>query len=350
VKTSGREITKTALKLGLGGILIYYVLRSRMVDFKTLGTVLFNPVNLLVTLLFLSFMTLCCSARWYLLAKAQKLSLSFKDMVELTMIGSFFNTFMPGSVGGDLIKAWYVAGQEPTRKTKAVFTVLLDRVIGLAVIIFYAAFTLLFYTAWLKGHPELQSIALFIWSFTGLSVAAGILFFTPGLWNLRITTRIVGFLRRVEKLSKLLDAVFLYRHHLPTIGASLGLSALSIFATNLLYSIHGRTLGINLDIAHYFFIVPICVTVSAIPLLPGGIGVGQVAFFKVFEWTGVTNPEQGSTLCTVLQIYTILFNCTGAIFYLKFKKRPKGEEVATSSTSSSPSSVSLTQKRASPSL
>jgi host factor-I protein len=62
---------------------------------------------------------------------------------------------------------------------------------------------------------------------------------------------------------------------------------------------------------------------TAVPLLPGGIGVGQVAFFTLFQWANVPNPELGSTLCTLMQVYTILFNCLGAIFYVKYKKKPK---------------------------
>jgi hypothetical protein len=50
--------------------------------------------------------------------------------------------------------------------------------------------------------------------------------------------------------------------------------------------------------------------------------VGQVAFYTLFQWVGSTNPEQGATLCTLMQVYTILFNCIGAFFYLKFKRKP----------------------------
>jgi glycosyltransferase 2 family protein len=342
LKNRNSEIIKTVLKLGLGLGLVFYVLRSHMVDFKTLGVVLFNPVNLLVTLIFLGFSMTCCSARWFLLARAQQLSLSFKDMFELTMIGAFFNTFMPGAVGGDLIKAWYVAGQVPQRKTKAIFTVLLDRVIGLSVFFFYAAVTLLFYTQWLAGHQELQALAIFIWVFTGASIVTGLLFFTPILWQWKVTHFIIDQMKKIEKLGQLLEATLLYRNHLVTICLSLVLSACSILATTFLYSVQGRTINVGLDLGHYFFIVPIGLTVSAIPLLPGGIGVGQVAFYKLFQWTGVANPEQGATLCTLLQIYTILFNCVGAIFYLKFRRRPKESLQAPMAP--------LAEKRVSPSL
>ena len=322
-KSKATEILKYAFKLGLGAVLIYYVLHSKMVDFTLVKSALANPVNLVVSLFFLALSVFCCAARWHLLVKKQELNLSFKDLLELTMIGNFFNTFMPGSVGGDLIKAWYVAGQEPKRKTKAIFTVLLDRAIGLSVIVFYAALTLVFFTGWLKGHHELKVVALSIWGFTTASVLFAVLFFLPQTWDWAVSHKLLALLRRSAKMEKVVEAALLYRRYLGTISLAVVLSAISILGTNLLYSIQGKALGIETDLAHYFFVVPVALTVSAIPVLPGGLGVGQIAFYSLFKWTGHPNPEQGATLATLLQVYTILFNCFGAIFYLKFKRSPK---------------------------
>src|SRR3989338_9281469 len=147
-----REKLKLFLKIFIGLGLVVYVLKSKMVDFESLHSILLNPWHLLVAFFFLTLSLFLCTARWYLLVKPQGLNLSFGKLLSLSMIGAFFNTFMPGSVGGDLIKAWYVAGQEPDKRTRAIFTVLVDRVLGLSVIFCYAAITLLFYTEWLGSN------------------------------------------------------------------------------------------------------------------------------------------------------------------------------------------------------
>ncbi len=317
-----RENITLVLKLSIGAALIAYVLRSRMIDFKALGDVLFSPRSILVSAFFLTFSAICCSARWYLLSVAQGLSLTFSSTFQLTMIGAFFNTFMPGSVGGDVVKAWYVAGREPNQKTRAVFTVVLDRIIGLSVFFFYAAVTLLFYFDWLKDHPQMQGVAFAIWGFTAGSAIVGSVFFVSLIYKLPGSQWIKSQLSRVQILFTIFEATVLYRHHFKTILASLTLSALSIFGITLLFKIQGDALGIPLDLSHYFFVVPIGLTISAAPLLPGGIGVGQVAFYTLFAWVGLENPEQGATLCTLIQVYTILFNCMGALFYVRFKRRP----------------------------
>ncbi len=321
-KNALRENIQLALKFLIGLALIAYVLRSRMIDFQALRDVLFSTKNITLASLFLLFSATCCSIRWYLLASAQGLSLSIGNTFQLNMIGMFFNTFMPGSVGGDVIKAWYVAGREPERKTKAIFTVILDRVIGLSVFFFYAAITLIFYHAWLQNHAELRWLSYGIWSFTAGSALLGIAFFISLSFKLPGSQWVRNQVRKIPLLYKVFEATVLYRNHASTVLYSLALSALSIFGMTLLFKLQGDTLGIPLSLSQYFFVVPIGLTVSAAPILPGGIGVGQVAFYTLFQWAGLQNPEQGATLCTLIQIYTILFNCIGAFFYVRFRRQP----------------------------
>jgi len=322
-----KERGKFLLKMLVGGGLIYWVLRGKMVDFTLLQSVLFNPLNLIISFLFLGFAAFVIAGRWFLLARAQQLSLSFKNVFELVMIGNFFNTFMPGAVGGDIIKAWYVARREPSRRTKAVFTVLLDRVIGLSIVLFFAAVTMLIYFEWVQQRPQLQMLSYVIWGICGAVAVFGMLFFGNALWEFKFVQGILAFFHRFRPISKIMDAAGLYRKNLRVVMLALILSSLNIGAIVFLYMIQGQAIEINMEMLKYFLVVPIGLTVFAIPLLPGGIGVGQVAFYTLFQWAGIGNPELGGTLCTLMQIYVMLFNCLGAVFYLRFKEKPLPSEI-----------------------
>lgn len=317
---SPKQVFKTVAKLAFGGGLLFYVLRSGMIDFKSLGPALFDPKILALSLLFLSFSAFICALRWFRLATVQGVTVSFRQIFELTMIGNFFNTFLPGAVGGDLIKAWYIAGHSQQSKTRGIFTVLLDRIIGLSVIIFYAAITLFFFLDLLRSEHQLQLVGYSLWAFTAVSVVVGLFFFTPYIWNLAWVTKALKVIEEWGPIGRIVQAVSLYRQYPKTIIAATLLSAVSILGITLLYSFHGHSLGIPLSTPYYFFVVPVGIVASAIPLLPGGIGVGQFAFFTLFRWVGET-PEHGGTLCTLLQLHTILFNCAGLIFYLKYKQK-----------------------------
>ncbi|NDG27141.1 MAG: UPF0104 family protein [Proteobacteria bacterium] len=273
---------KTLIKTVLGLALVVWVLRDKMIDFDLLKHLIFSPLNLAVAFVFLATSSLLCTSRWLILVKAQGLYLNFRDLFSLTMIGNFFNTFMPGSVGGDLMKAWYIAGKEPNKRIKAVFTVILDRVLGLSVIIAYAAFTLLIFSNWLQGKPQLQILAVTIWTFSFMFILFSALFFYAPIWKSNIFNRINRKLRSSARLGKLLDAAFIYQNHPKQLLAALFLSALSILSANYFHFLEGSLLGIRLSLVQYFVIVPISVTAAAVPLLPGGIGTGQVAFYTLY--------------------------------------------------------------------
>src|SRR5438067_4237931 len=68
--------------------------------------------------------------RWHLLVRAQDLPFALPNALRLGLVGFFFSTFLPGSVGGDIVKAAALARQQ-SRRTVAVATVIMDRVIAL---------------------------------------------------------------------------------------------------------------------------------------------------------------------------------------------------------------------------
>ena len=80
--------------------------------------------------------TLCLAAilltfvRWYYLVRAQGLPFTMTNALRLGMVAFYFNIFLPGAVGGDIIKAAFIARGQ-SRRTVAVATVILDRVIAL---------------------------------------------------------------------------------------------------------------------------------------------------------------------------------------------------------------------------
>lgn len=321
--TKSKEIIKTIVKLAVGFGLVAYVLHSKMIDFHALESVLLDPLNVIIGLTFLSVTALLCSFRWYLLAQTQGLGLNTWVMFQLTMIGNFFNTFMPGSVGGDVIKAWYVAGREPKRKTKAILSVIVDRVLGLAIFILYAAVTLIFYFPSGPYLPQLQVLAWTVWLLTGTGIVVCWLYFFSLARNWPLVPRLKTKLESMGATQKLLEAGRLYRNQRATVFKAALISAISFSTMILFFKFEGNMLGISMALGQYFFVVPLAMVVSAVPLLPGGIGVGQVAFYTLFQWVGSSTPEQGATLCTLFQIYTILFNCLGALFYARFRRQPQ---------------------------
>jgi uncharacterized protein (TIRG00374 family) len=84
------------------------------------------------------------SLRWWLLLKTQSIFIELRAAVMLFFLGWFYNNFMPSSVGGDLVRAWYVT-KHTDKKFNAALSVFVDRGIGLAGTLIIAAFYYLFF-------------------------------------------------------------------------------------------------------------------------------------------------------------------------------------------------------------
>jgi len=63
----------------------------------------------------------------------------------------------------------------------------------------------------------------------------------------------------------------------------------------------------------YFLLVPLGLLLTAIPVSPAGLGVGQVAFLALFHWVGTS---QGANLFTLYMASYVVINLTGALLYL----------------------------------
>src|ERR1051326_6476368 len=125
-----RKWLTTALKYSIGLALLAWVLYSNWDGIHSAVSRPMRPECFALAAALVACVVMITFIRWYVLVRAQDLPFTLRDAVRLGLIGYFFNTFLPGSVGGDLLKAAFIA-REQERRTVAVSTVLIDRGVGL---------------------------------------------------------------------------------------------------------------------------------------------------------------------------------------------------------------------------
>ena len=79
------------------------------------------------------------ASRWWLLLRTQGIHINIWAAIRLHFLGLFYNNAMPGSVGGDLIRAWYVT-KHTEKKFEAVLSIFVDRFVGLLSSLIMAGF------------------------------------------------------------------------------------------------------------------------------------------------------------------------------------------------------------------
>jgi len=138
---------------------------------------LVDPMALLFSVLFVGLTILLGVVRWRMVLRVHGIDLALGRTTEISLVAHFFNSFLLGSTGGDLLKAYYAARETHHKKTEAVVTVAVDRLLGLFAMLLFACAMMLPNLALLQAHKRLAALAVFVLLMTiGCGLAIGLSF------------------------------------------------------------------------------------------------------------------------------------------------------------------------------
>lgn len=258
------------------------------------------------------------SERWRLLLTTQNHHPNRFELYKLTLIGIFFNFAMPGGVGGDIVKAFYFYKDHPQSKAIAVSSVFVDRLLGLYTIIAMALGVMLLDMNHVFGISTLQQLFI-LFSVIFVFFNIGLFFlFSKNPAILKLVTKILSVLPFKEKFEKLYQSGQIYGSNIALLSKVFILSFLGqTFAIFIMY-FTGHYGGVDSDVLlkTYFLVVPIGFMATAIPISPAGVGVGQAAFYFLFNLYLGRTSEIGPLVITMYQLILLIFGLVGAYFYL----------------------------------
>ncbi len=262
--------------------------------------------------------------RWEVLVRAQGLALGFPEAARLTFIGLFFNNVVPGSTGGDIVKAWMLARRHGARQAAAVTTVIVDRVLGLFVLAGCAAVVMLF------DLDNYRELALILWAMLGAVALGSLLFLSRRVRRALRMDRILRRLPAAATLMELDQAIVNYRQHPAMLffAAALSLIAQVCFVGAVV--VIGTDLGLDATsglreptVLTYIMTLPCVFIVSAVPVLPGGWGMGEAAYAYFFSIVGVMDLALPVALSVITRAVQLVFSLAGGLMLLR--SRRKGE-------------------------
>ncbi len=266
---------------------------------------------LLASLLVLPFSYLVTSRRWHLLLEAMEIHVTQTRSFVLNMVGCFYNSFMPGSTGGDLIKAYYAA-KHTTHKVRAVLSVIVDRVVGLIALILLGGVM----AATQLQITECRNVALICAGLILATVVGLVVFYHP---HWRKASGLDWLMKRLplqRHVHHAIEAMELYgkRPAAPFWGMVM---TFPIHLTTIVSAIlAGKAFGLTMSTLYYFTAVPVIVLVSAIPISPQGAGVMEFFAVQLTKHQGVT-VSQAIALAMALRFGQMFWNLVAGIFVLR---------------------------------
>ncbi|MBZ0156872.1 MAG: flippase-like domain-containing protein [Alphaproteobacteria bacterium] len=323
---AGRILAKTgllALKILVSASLVAFLLAK--VDRSSLFATLrqMNPSAFLAAIGLYLGAAFLSTLRWQLLVPHP---IGARRLFSMYLIGSFFNNYLPGGVGGDAVKAYYLskemkrygAGGEDSvlysSLTGAIASVFMDRYVGLSALIAISVAVFPFGIRYLEGAsmewPVIWAIPLIALAF--LSVSVLIFTFRVGE-RVRFLLNAYRYLHFYRSQRKALLKAFAY---------SLAIQLLGVLSVYIL----SKGLHLPLSFLSLLVFLPMIILFSMIPVTVSGIGLREGAFVFLLGSTGVS-PESAISLSIVWFFSVFVAGVWGLLEYLRYKKAVFGGEV-----------------------
>jgi len=297
-------LLKVAISLGLIVFLI------NQVNFKEIVIIMkeVDVVMIIYALIFIFIQIFIATIRWRLVLQCQKITLDYKNILQILWIGLFFNQAMPSSVGGDVIRGYYLKKQGSTLGS-ATLGVLMDRLFGMMglVILVLAATPLLFD---LVGDPIARTGVLFI----ALSILLVLLF-------IFFTDKLPGSFSHLKLIRGFYSLSIDGRRCLSK-GVNgpliLAISILIHLLSIAIVMIIAIGLGINVNFGGFFLMIPLVTLIMVVPISIAGWGVREGVMVVGFGYLGVA-PEFALALSILYGLSILVVALPGGIIWV-FKR------------------------------
>lgn len=246
------------------------------------------------------------SFRLKLIIQAQDLAITFPEAVSLTFIGYFFNNFLPTTIGGDVMKGYYLA-KTTHHKVGAYASIFVDRVIGLVTMVFMA-FAALIFAGSKVIDPSLRTV---IYAITALCATGIIIMLSKGFAKV-FSFLFVLFKPFKEKIKKIYDAVQHYKKHTGLIAQSFVISVVSQLLFFVSLGLLALSLGAQLSFFAILLRMPI---ISFVSLLPSINGLGLREGSTVLCFAPIIGKEDAFAVSLLWLLVLCITSIIGGIIY-----------------------------------
>jgi len=317
-----KKIIITTLQIILTVGIIYYVFRDpekRAEMVETLRNA--DTAWLIGAVLAFGGIVFAGMTRWMILLRAVGVGLARWRIACLFMIGLFFNAFMLGATGGDVVKMFYIYREVPDKRTSGLVSIVVDRVIGLMALIVIAIAFVIFKYSWLTSHPD---AARYVYGLILiLAAAGGGLAFVSILAWLDLAQKLPEWMPLRGKLIEVSDALRVYGRAPGALVWAFGLSIIGHFSMFVSFFLLARAFGAVIALVPFFSIMPMISVYTSLPITLGGLGVREKLFEDLLGNLANVPADIGVLIGSSGFVVLIIWALLGGVIYL-FYRSAKG--------------------------
>lgn len=252
------------------------------------------------------------AARWSGLLAALGVRPSFAYLYRSILVSQFFKQILPSTIGGDAVRA-RDAWKAGASVSAALTSVLLDRLLGLLVLVVFVAVALA-----LSAEIGTRIPGVWIFIAAGLVGLVGVMavMILPSVAPERLFARAVAVLPHqiAHRLTKVSRALLAYRSKYSVLSRAMVLSIFLQAKVVLFYFALAMSLNISISFWNFFIIVPIATFVMMTPISINGIGLREGVFIFLLGLWGV-DTETALAFAWLEYGTFLLFAVVGGVVY-----------------------------------
>ena len=318
-----KSLAILAAKVMVAATLITWLIRSGVLKMGALSIFIERPILLVANMGLFLFAVMTGTLRWRALLKLAGATVPLGRAFQLQLTALFFNVVIPGNVGGDVVKALYVAREEaPEKRTAILLIVFVERLVGLGGLVLVATFVGILRGPLLWKTPELRQLAMAV-GFLGVCTVVGPALFV--LFMRRAGDRLEAWTSGTTVIAKLAGRLVAAARLLSAgpkqLAIALSLSMLAHAGTMTFFTVLTRVITEqDVPFSSVATVFPLGILTMILPLSPAGLGVGHVAFDRLFAMIGL---HDGATVFNVYLIGQLTPCLLGVFPYLALKRSGK---------------------------
>lgn len=281
------------------------------IEFKSLKGILsnFHPMFYLFSLCILFIHQYIWAYAWRLTLLEKNTNVKQKDIFRAVITSNFFGTFLPSSLGPDIVLAFNI-GKSLQEKHHAPSSLLFIRLMNITSTLLLSGIVLFF----IAQNYILRQILFFTW----------LLLFI--LWLCYWLAIHPGFLRFADRITQKYSCLgFVYKifHSFSDFGRNnkssteiwlfgIAMAFIKVFIDYLI----ALSLGIHIPYIWFLALVPSVIIITLLPISIAGLGVRESAYVAVFSTMGVASAKSLSISLTVFTLNIWLCIIGGTLYLI----------------------------------
>ena len=305
-----RQVAWSGVRIAAGFGLVAIVVSGA--DWRALTTALVaTPLLALLACLLPVIGSLVEGIRIQALYRAQGLHVPFGIAFRIIIISSLFNLVIPGATGGDIVKIWYLKSVTKSGKTRAAAIWFVDRLTGVFSLLLLVSVVGLANLSLVRSEPLLRVLYT-----SAVAVALGVIG-AVFLSRTRLVDMTVGMFTRFRRLhgivSGVANAVQTFHERPMTLVIATSISMVGHLALLVTFITAGHFLMPDAGAGRVALLSLFGLFANALPLTPGGLGVGEAAFDGLFHLVGI---DGGARLLLLWRLGLLPVCLAGGVLYM----------------------------------